>query len=75
MAFVSTPNITKDMTKEDESIIYKFMNAHKGQNWLTKLASVLKLAYDDRGPKYDERLKQRFVLVATSGLNGHIYKV
>lgn len=69
----SAPDIARDIAKNHRGTLYKFMDAHKGHEWLTRLASVLTSAHNDRGPGSDEPPKHVLVLAATPSLTGHIY--
>lgn len=69
----SAPDIAKDIGRKERGTLYRFMHAHEGHEWLTRLASVLNLAYNDRGPDADERPKHVLVLAATPSLTGHIF--
>ncbi|KAL7918325.1 hypothetical protein ACQKWADRAFT_316600 [Trichoderma austrokoningii] len=50
----SAPDIARDIAKKERGTLYRFMYVHEGHEWLTRLASVLKLAYNDRGPNADK---------------------
>lgn len=69
----SAPDIAKDISKQNTGTLYRFMHVHEGHEWLTRLAYVLNLAQNDRGPRGNERPKHVLVLAATPSLTGHIY--